>query len=32
MGYVSERNYAVFYGDAVADIRAFLDGSPVNVL
>lgn len=32
MGYVSDRNYQVFYGDAVEDVRAFLDGAPVRVL
>jgi phosphoglycerate dehydrogenase-like enzyme len=32
LGYVSERNYAVFYSDAVADIAAWLDGSPIRVI
>ena len=32
LGYVSTEGYAVFYGDAVADIVAWLDGSPVRVL
>lgn len=32
LGYVTEETYRLFYGDAVADIRAFLDGSPVRVL
>ena len=32
LGYVSERNYRTFYGEVVADIAAFLDGSPVRVL
>jgi phosphoglycerate dehydrogenase-like enzyme len=32
MGYVSENGYRVFYGDAVEDIAAFLDGSPVRTL
>lgn len=32
LGYVSERNYACFYGDAVADIEAWLDGTPVRVI
>ncbi|MCP2166848.1 D-2-hydroxyacid dehydrogenase family protein [Goodfellowiella coeruleoviolacea] len=32
LGYVTERNYAVYYGEAVADIEAFLAGSPVRVL
>ena len=32
LGYVSTEGYAVFYGEAVADIVAWLDGSPVRVL
>jgi phosphoglycerate dehydrogenase-like enzyme len=32
LGYVTDDNYRVFYGDAVADIRAWLAGSPVRVL
>jgi len=32
LGYVTVENYAVFYRDAVEDIRAFLDGRPVRVL
>ena len=32
IGYVTEENLAHMYGDAVADIVAFLDGSPVRVL
>ena len=32
LGYVTEGNYRTFYGDAVADIAAFLDGSPIRVL
>lgn len=32
MGYVSERNYRVFYGDAVEDIAAFLRGEIVRQL
>ena len=32
LGYVSTEGYAVFYGEAVADILAWLDGSPVRVL
>ncbi|MGO4421644.1 D-2-hydroxyacid dehydrogenase family protein, partial [Streptomyces sp. MCAF7] len=32
LGYVSQDNYRRYYGDAVEDIRAFLDGSPVRVL
>jgi len=32
IGYVSKENYRVFYGGAVEDILAFLDGSPVRVI
>jgi phosphoglycerate dehydrogenase-like enzyme len=32
IGYVTARNYATFYGDAVADIEAFLAGAPVRVV
>ncbi|MGF7036568.1 phosphoglycerate dehydrogenase-like enzyme [Paenibacillus mucilaginosus] len=32
LGYVTERNYRTFYGDAVEDIRAFLAGEPVRKL
>ncbi|MDX3226786.1 D-2-hydroxyacid dehydrogenase family protein [Streptomyces sp. ME19-01-6] len=32
LGYVSQDNYRRYYGDAVEDIRAFLDGSPVRLL
>ena len=32
MGYVTERSYQVFYGEAVEDIAAFLSGSPVRTL
>lgn len=32
MGYVTEAGYRVFYGDAVEDIAAFLDGAPVRTL
>lgn len=32
LGYVSERNYRTFYGEAVEDIAAFLDGKPLRVL
>lgn len=32
LGYVTEQNYRVFYGEAVEDIAAFLDGKPVRVL
>ncbi|MFD3696210.1 D-2-hydroxyacid dehydrogenase family protein [Streptomyces sp. NPDC058646] len=32
LGYVTRSNYATYYGEAVEDIRAFLDGSPVRLL
>ena len=32
LGYVTKETYEVFYGDAVEDIVAFLDGSPVRVI
>jgi len=32
MGYVSERNYRLFYGDAVEDIEAFLGGEVMRPL
>ncbi|HEY8978619.1 MAG TPA: D-2-hydroxyacid dehydrogenase family protein [Streptomyces sp.] len=32
LGYVTERNYRTFYGEAVEDIAAFLAGEPVRVL
>ncbi|MEU9252961.1 D-2-hydroxyacid dehydrogenase family protein [Streptomyces sp. NPDC048270] len=32
LGYVTRANYATYYGEAVEDIAAFLDGSPVRVL
>ncbi|MFE5185397.1 D-2-hydroxyacid dehydrogenase family protein [Streptomyces sp. NPDC056628] len=32
LGYVSQANYATYYGQAVEDIRAYLDGSPVRRL
>jgi phosphoglycerate dehydrogenase-like enzyme len=32
MGYVTEDSYRVFYGDAVEDIAAFLNGAPVRTL
>jgi phosphoglycerate dehydrogenase-like enzyme len=32
LGYVTRSTYAQFYGDAVADIVAWLDGAPVRVL
>lgn len=32
MGYVTARNYRLFYGDAVEDVAAFLAGAPVRRL
>jgi phosphoglycerate dehydrogenase-like enzyme len=32
LGYVSQANYRTYYGEAVEDIVAFLDGSPIRVL
>jgi phosphoglycerate dehydrogenase-like enzyme len=32
LGYVSRANYETYYGEAVEDIRAFLDGTPVRRL
>ncbi len=32
IGYVTEDNYRLFYGDALADIQAFLQGQPVRVI
>jgi phosphoglycerate dehydrogenase-like enzyme len=32
LGYVTERTYQVFYGDAVDDVAAWLAGSPVRVI
>jgi phosphoglycerate dehydrogenase-like enzyme len=32
IGYVTDASYARFYGDAVEDIRAFLEGEPVRVI
>lgn len=32
MGYVTDETYRVFYGDAVENIKAFLNGSPVRVI
>ncbi|MFI8945678.1 D-2-hydroxyacid dehydrogenase family protein [Streptomyces sp. NPDC053750] len=32
LGYVSQANYATYYGHAVEDIQAFLAGEPVRVL
>lgn len=32
LGYVTKETYEVFYGDAVEDILAFLEGAPVRVI
>jgi phosphoglycerate dehydrogenase-like enzyme len=32
LGYVSQANYRTYYGEAVEDIAAFLEGSPIRVL
>ncbi len=32
LGYVSRENYRTYYGEAVENIAAFLDGAPVRVL
>ena len=32
LGYVSEGTYEIFFGDAVEDIAAYLDGEPIRVL
>ena len=32
LGYVTAETYRVFYGQALEDIRAYLDGRPVRVL
>lgn len=32
LGYVSQRNYTSYFGEAVEDIKAYLDGSPVRLL
>jgi phosphoglycerate dehydrogenase-like enzyme len=32
VGYVTKETYEVFYGDAVEDVLAFLDGAPVRVI
>jgi phosphoglycerate dehydrogenase-like enzyme len=32
IGYVSRETYEIFYGDAVEDIAAFRDGTPVRVM
>jgi phosphoglycerate dehydrogenase-like enzyme len=32
LGYVTAENYRVFYGEAVEDVRAFLDGHPLRIV
>lgn len=32
LGYVTEANYGVYYGEAAEDVRAFLDGNPIRVV
>ncbi len=32
LGYVTEANYRVYYGEAAEDVAAFLDGSPIRVV
>jgi phosphoglycerate dehydrogenase-like enzyme len=32
LGYVADSGYRLFYGDAVEDIRAWVDGAPLRVL
>jgi phosphoglycerate dehydrogenase-like enzyme len=32
LGYVTEETYRIFYGQAVEDIKAYLDGTPLRVL
>jgi phosphoglycerate dehydrogenase-like enzyme len=32
LGYVSQDNYRTYYGEAVEDIAAFLDGTPIRTL
>lgn len=32
LGYVSESNYQIYYGEALEDIRAWLDGEPIRKL
>jgi phosphoglycerate dehydrogenase-like enzyme len=32
LGYVSQDNYRTYYGEAVEDITAFLDGEPIRTL
>jgi phosphoglycerate dehydrogenase-like enzyme len=32
LGYVTEENYRVFYGEALEDVRAFLAGHPIRMI
>ena len=32
LGYVSETNYRAYFAEAVEDIRAFLDGTPIRII
>jgi len=32
LGYVNDENLRMFYGDALEDIEAFLDGKPIRVI
>ena len=32
LGYVTEANYKVYYGEAAEDVAAFLNGSPIRVV
>jgi phosphoglycerate dehydrogenase-like enzyme len=32
LGYVTDDTYRVFYGEAVEDIAAFVQGDPIRVL
>jgi phosphoglycerate dehydrogenase-like enzyme len=32
LGYVTENNYRTYYGEAVEDIAAFLNGQPIRTL
>jgi len=32
LGYVTAENYRLIYGQAVEDIRTFLDGKPVRII
>ena len=32
LGYVTEANYRVYYGEAAEDVAAFLEGTPIRVV